>query len=153
MLKFNLVVVPTDFSDHSLRALPYAVGFAEQFGARLALVYVLEPSLQLSDIAWVGVDERAVDADHMSHARASLDHLARERVPDEIACETHVLHGHPVDAIVEFASESGADLIVMATHGRSGLSHVLMGSIAENVVRRAPCPVLTLKSPLAVASD
>ncbi len=153
MLSFNLVVVPTDFSEHSLRALPYAVGFAERFGARLALVYVLEPSLQLSDVAWVGVDERALDADHMSHARVSLETLARERVPDAIECTTHVLHGHPVDAIVEFARESGADLVVMATHGRSGLSHALMGSIAEHVVRRAPCPVLTLKSPMSVSAD
>ncbi len=152
MLQFRLIVVPTDFSDHSLRALPYAAGLAERFGAKLMVVYVSEPSLHVSDIAWIGVDERAVDESHSARARTSLDNLIADRIPGQVDAEGHILSGEPVESIVEFAKESGADLIVMATHGRGGLSHVLMGSVAEHVVRKAPCPVLTLKHPMTVTA-
>jgi len=152
MLKFNLIMVPTDFSDYSLRALPYAVGLAERFDARVQIVYVCEPSLQVSDIAWIGVDERVVDESHTERARTSIHNLIADRVPDTVEATGHVLSGDPVEAIVGFAHEHGADLIVMATHGRGGLSHMLMGSVAEQIVRKASCPVLTLKQPMTVTA-
>lgn len=152
-LKFQVIVVPIDFSDYSLRALPYAVSLAERFDARLKVVYINEPSLQVSDVAWVGVDERTIDEDHLAQSRRALEKLVLDKIPNDIATDAEILTGDPVDKIVSYATDQNADLIVMATHGRGGLSHVLMGSVAEHVVRKAPCPVLTLKQPMTVSAD
>ncbi len=153
MLKFKSIAVPTDFSDHSLRALPYAVSFAERFGARLRIIYVYEPSLQVSDVAWVGVDAHALEEEHGTEARRTLDRILAEQIPDGLEADAEVITGEPVEEIVRFARDEGIDLIVMATHGRGGLSHVLMGSVAGQIVRKAPCPVLTLKHPMTFRAD
>jgi nucleotide-binding universal stress UspA family protein len=73
--------------------------------------------------------------------------IAEERVPKDLDCDTEILFGKPFVEILKFAKEENADLIVMATHGRGAISHLLMGSTAEKVVRKAPCPVLTVKHP------
>lgn len=150
MLSFKIIVVPTDFSDHSLRAIPYAVDLAARYNARLKVIFVNEPSLQVSDVAWVGVDERTLDSDHVREARRHLEKLVLEQVPTDVPTDAEILSGNAVDEIIGFAREVNADLIVMATHGRGGVSHMLMGSTAEHVVRKAPCPVLTLKQPMTV---
>jgi nucleotide-binding universal stress UspA family protein len=152
MLSFNVIVVPTDFSDHSLRALAYAIGLAEKDGAKLAVLYVAEPTLQVSDMAWVGVDDRAMKDEHAEEARRQLEKIVKEKIPDHLVAEADVRTGDAVDEIIQFSDEMGADLIVMATHGRSGLSHMLMGSTAEHVIRKSPCPVLTLKHPMQIVS-
>lgn len=153
MLSFRIIVVPTDFSDHSMRALPYAVDLAAKYDARLKVVFVNEPSLQVSDVAWVGVDERTVNDDHVREARRHLEKLVLEQVPTDVPADAEILTGNAVDEIIRYALDVNADLIVMATHGRSGVSHMLMGSTAEHVVRKAPCPVLTLKQPMTVRTE
>jgi nucleotide-binding universal stress UspA family protein len=153
MLSFRIIVVPTDFSDHSLRALPYAIDLADKYAARLKVVYVNEPALQVSDVAWVGVDERALQADHVREARRHLEKLVLEQVPADVPTDAEILTGNAVDEIIQYALDVNADLVVMATHGRSGVSHMLMGSTAEHVVRKAPCPVLTLKQPMTVRAE
>jgi nucleotide-binding universal stress UspA family protein len=136
------ILVPTDFSDPSTEALATAIAFARLSEAKLDLVhvaveanYVLPPPV---DVAPVAID--------MSHIMARItDSLAAEeaRVREAgLACETAVLVGRPDTEIVERASATGAELIIMGTHGRSGLAHALLGSIAERVVQHAPCPVL-----------
>ena len=152
MISFGVIVVPTDFSDHSLRALPYALGLAEKYGAKVKILYVNEPALQVSDMAWVGVDDRALKDEHVSEARKNMENIIRDQIPPEMAVETQVRSGDAVEEIIHFAEDVGADLIVMATHGRGGLSHILMGSTAEQVIRKASCPVLTLKHPMQVTS-
>lgn len=152
MLNFNVIVVTTDLSDYSLRALPYAIGLAERFEAKLKIVCVNEPALQVSDVAWVGIDPRGTDEERTREARAAIEKIIRENVPKGVAAEAHVFTGNAVENIINFARDTNADLLVMCTHGRSGLSHVLMGSTAEAVVRRSPCPVLTLKQPMPVAA-
>jgi len=152
LISFSVIVVPTDFSDHSLRALPYALGLAEKYSSKLTILYVNEPALQVSDMAWVGVDDRALKDEHVSDARKNMERIMREQIPDDISAETVVRGGDAVEEIIRFAEEAGADLIVMATHGRGGLSHILMGSTAEQVIRKASCPVLTLKHPMQVTS-
>jgi nucleotide-binding universal stress UspA family protein len=146
-------VVPTDFSDYSMRALPYAVDLASRYNARLKVVFVNEPSLHVSDVAWVGVDERTVSDDHAREARRHLEKLVLEFVPADVPADAEILSGNAVDEIIRFSSDVNADLIIMATHGRSGVSHMLMGSTAEQVVRKAPCPVLTLKQPMTIRSE
>jgi nucleotide-binding universal stress UspA family protein len=151
-MSFSVIVVPTDFSDHSLRALPYALGLAEKYDAEVKILYVNEPALQVSDMAWVGVDDRALKDEHVSEARQNMERIMRDQIPPEITVQTEVRSGDAVEEIIRFAGDAGADLIVMATHGRSGLSHILMGSTAEQVIRKASCPVLTLKHPMQVTS-
>ncbi len=150
MLNFNVIIVTTDLSEYSQRALPYAVGLAERFDAQLKLVCVNEPALQVSDIAFVGIDPRVSQREHAAVIRDSLAKIVAG-LP-KIDVEAKVLDGNAVDQIVKYASEVNADLIVSCTHGRTGLSHVLMGSTAEALVRRSPCPVLTLKQPMPVAA-
>jgi nucleotide-binding universal stress UspA family protein len=152
MLSFRVIVVPTDFSDHSLRALSYALGLAGKYDADVKILFVNEPGLQVSDMAWVGVDERSLKDEHVKEARANLDMIIREQIPPDMAVEAIIRSGDAVDEIIAYADEVSADLIVMATHGRTGLSHMLMGSTAEQVIRRASCPVLTLKHPMHVTS-
>ena len=152
MLSFKTIVVPTDFSDYSLRALAYAIGLAEMYEVKVKLVYVNEPALHVSDIAWVGIDERARNASQLKKAQENLDKIVSEQIPAGVSSEAVVLSGDAVDEIIRYADEVEAGLIVMATHGRTGISHILMGSTAEHVVRRATCPVLTLKQPMQVMS-
>jgi len=153
MLAFKVIVVPTDFSDHSLRAIPYAVSLAEKFNARLKVVFVSEPALQVADVAWVGIDERSMSQEHLEEARRNLERIALEQVPTDVQVDAEVLSGDAVEAVIAYARDVNADLVVMATHGRSGLSHMLMGSVAEQIVRKAPCPVLTLKQPMPVSTS
>jgi nucleotide-binding universal stress UspA family protein len=153
MLNFNVVVVTTDLSDYSLRALPYAVGLAERFDARLKILCINEPAVPISDMTWAGVDVHATDEALLKEARHTLDRILREQVPKGVEAEATVVTGNAVDGIIRFAREQNADLLVMCTHGRTGLSHVLMGSTAEAVVRQAPCPVLTLRQPMPVAAS
>jgi universal stress protein A len=152
MLNFNVIVVTTDLSDYSLRALPYAVGLAERFDARLKILCINEPAVPISDMTWAGVDVHATDDALLKEAGHTLDRIIREQVPRGVEAEATVVTGNAVDGIIEFAREQNADLLVMCTHGRTGLSHVLMGSTAEAVVRQAPCPVLTLRQPMTVAA-
>jgi nucleotide-binding universal stress UspA family protein len=152
VLNFNVIVVPTDLSDYSLRALPYAIGLAERFDARLKILCINEPAVPISDVTWAGIDVHSTDDALLVEARQTLDKIIREQVPGEVDVEASVITGNPVEGIIQYAREQNADLLVMCTHGRTGLSHVLMGSTAEAVVRRAPCPVLTLRQPMPVAA-
>jgi nucleotide-binding universal stress UspA family protein len=152
-LSFRVILVPIDFSDHSLRALPYALGLAEMYGAEVKLLYVSEPALQVSDMAWVGVDEEVLKGEHVDDALDHLERIIRDHIRSEVTAQAVVRSGDAVDEIIQFAEEVDVDLIVMATHGRSGLAHILMGSTAEQIIRRASCPVLTLKHPMQVTSS
>jgi nucleotide-binding universal stress UspA family protein len=150
MLNFNVIVMTTDLSDYSLRALPYAIGLAERFDAKLRILCINEPTLPVADAAWGGFDVRATDNALLAEARATLEKIMRDQVPPGLDVEASVITGNAVESIIDFARDQNADLLVMCTHGRTGLSHVLMGSTAEAVVRRAPCPVLTLRQPMPV---
>jgi nucleotide-binding universal stress UspA family protein len=147
MVAFKEIVVPTDFSDHSLRGLDYAVEIADRFSSGLKLVYVIEPLLQAADLSWTTVDFEELNTAHKESAEKQLTQIREERIPKGIPADTVILFGKPFVEIVKFAKNENCDLIVMATHGRGAVSHILMGSTAEKVVRKAPCPVLTVKHP------
>lgn len=141
------ILVPVDFSAHSELALRYATALASRVGASVDLFHVVEDSV--ANGAW-GSEFFIPD---FSEFRARLVEegqrlLERYRtlVGDAgIPIHTAVHVGQPAQTITEYATTLGADLIVMGTHGRSGLSHLLMGSVAERVIRSAPCPVLTVR--------
>jgi universal stress protein A len=136
------ILFPTDLSNVTDGALSLATSLARDNGATLIIVHVEE-----LPIAY-GVGEMYFDA--LGPTRQKLRTMLEAILPSDptVACEHHLIPGEPASAIVDFAKEKNIDLIVMGTHGRTGLKRVLMGSIAEAVVRSAPCPVLSYK-PLA----
>ena len=165
-MAFTHVLVPTDFSDPSTHALRHAIAEATLHHAKVTLLHVLPPRAG-PDVyyvtgapeagpqggfdlitggppgAYLSSESTVLRRDPNEEARAQL----RDLVPDTFhdAWDVEVAAGDPADTIVRVARERHADLIVMGTHGRTGLQHVLLGSVAEKVVRFAPCPVLTLR--------
>ena len=139
------ILVPTDFSTTSDAALEFAKTVAQTFGASLHLLHVFEDPIVAG-----GFTEAY--APLPSDLRASMVEDARKqlakRLPDEervrFRATTEVVSGFPAMGIVEYAQDHQIDLIVMGTHGRSGMSHLFVGSVAERVVRLAACPVLTV---------
>jgi nucleotide-binding universal stress UspA family protein len=138
------ILVPVDFSANSTRALDYAQGLALRFDAALHLVHVCETPTMLASM-----DAYAIAYSDWSQRLG--DEAERQLVKVAAALEakvtTEVLFGNPPLAIVEAAETNDADLIVMGTHGHGAMMHVLMGNVAERVVRTAPCPVLTVREP------
>jgi nucleotide-binding universal stress UspA family protein len=88
-----------------------------------------------------------MDNQQLAEAQRVIEKIVLDVVPDNVPADATVLYGDAVSRIIDYASDTNADLVVMATHGRTGVSHALLGSVAEQVVRKAPCPVLTLKNP------
>ncbi len=141
------ILVPTDFSKASILALEAANLLARQNQARVTLVHVFQPRGVLFG-AEPGLEEgHGIAKDVEEKLHAELEKTARERFPDVAKVKTAVVvNESPVNGILEFAERKHVDLIVISTHGRSGLSRMLIGSVAEKIVRHASCPVLTLRS-------
>ncbi len=163
-MSFQHILAPTDFSTLSNDALAYAFREAKLHGATLTLMHVLQhhthpevhyirggPEMAQGMATDLGrmipvsppVQPTVVRRDYVEEADREL----RELIPEVFSqpCHTRVEHGDPADAIVRVAEELDIDLVVMVTHGRTGLSHVLLGSVAEKVIRHAPCPVLAVR--------
>jgi universal stress protein A len=140
--KLKRILVPLDFSECSKKALQYAIPFARQFGASLSLLNVVQPYYPVSDM--VPMDVETLELRMRETSEAELAVVRKSLDPDLKA--TAVLRvGNPHVEIVRAARDLDADLIILSTHGRTGLSHVLMGSTSERVVRHAGCPVLVLR--------
>ncbi|MEO8400112.1 MAG: universal stress protein [Ignavibacteriaceae bacterium] len=142
------VLVPIDFSDYSKGALKYAIDFVKAFNAELILIYVVEPVIYPPDFSMGQIAMPAVDVEMDKRADEELDSLTKKEIPDDTKVKKIVKTGKPFVEIIETASEENVDLIIIATHGHTGVEHILFGSTAEKVVRKAPCPVLTLRSPI-----
>jgi len=138
------ILVPIDFSDCSRKALQYAVPLARQFGSRLLLVHVM-PVHYFVGSEFGPVDVPVPQQEMRENSERALERLAREEIGDAVPVSTRVCRGQPVQEIVAVAREESVDLILLSTHGHTGLKHVLLGSVAENVVRYAPCPVLVVR--------
>lgn len=143
LVQIRSILVPIDFSDTSEKALRYAVRMADQFGSKITLLNVVQP-VATPDFAYYPLmleTDKARDA-----AKARLDTLCRKLiVPSRLIERTVVRYGTPFTEITAAAKSLKVDLIILTTHGYTGLKHVLMGSTAERVVRHAPCPVLTVR--------
>jgi len=141
MLPIRTIVHPTDFSANSQNAWEMACLLARDYRARLLLVHVEPPLPSYADLG-------AVPPEPVDH-RALERQLAQIKATDAtLSVSRTLLVGNVASEINRFAEENQADLIVMGTHGRTGLGRMLMGSVAEMVLRRASCPVLTIKTPL-----
>jgi nucleotide-binding universal stress UspA family protein len=142
------VLVPIDFSDYSKSALKYATDFAQNFNAEMFLVYVVEPVIYPPDFSMGQIAIPSVNAEWDIKAKEELDKLAASEIPDTVKVQTIIKTGKPFLEIIETAADEDVDIIIIATHGHSGMEHILFGSTAEKVVRKAPCPVLTLREPI-----
>ena len=147
MLEIRSILAPTDFSAHSERAVRYACGLAERLEAELHLVHILSEILPAGpDPLLMPVMPPEYYEENEERARETLGRLLDPAWGQPRSVVTAVRWGSPVEAIVAYAADLRVDLLVIATHGRTGLSHVLLGSVAERIVREAPCPVLTIRS-------
>ena len=144
---YRRILWPTDFSPIAKVALPYAIDLAADGGAELVLLHVLTPPAPYAVPEISGTLREQIEQKNRAAAREELRKLAAGVKDPKIRTHTVLTKGVPFDQILRVAKRLRCDLIVLATHGRTGLAHVLMGSVAENVVRRAPCPVLTVRPP------
>ena len=150
-LTIKTILVPTDFSDHSDGALDYAVALATQFKAALHLVHVYPiPSLAAAAMDGAIVSLPELEAELRTAAETAMAQLVA-RISG-VPVSTEIAVGNPPACIVAVAAERGVDLIVMGTHGRGPFMHLMLGSVAERVVRMAPCPVLTTRQPKLAAT-
>lgn len=146
MARFKKILVPTDFSSHSVAATVLAAELAQRFEAAVTLLHVFEPSYYTAaeGYPFVTPDEvRRVMARHkeaLAVAQREAQAAGAQRV------DSQLVQGSAASEVVALAKSGSYDLIVMGTHGRTGLKHALMGSVAEKIVRTSPCPVLTVRS-------
>jgi universal stress protein A len=139
-MNIHHILTPIDFSEHSKQAMTYAFELAEKFGAKLSLLHVIEVPVYAIEVYLPMQDlEQA--------ARRELALLLPEAEASGVDVTRLVEMGVPSQKILETAAAEQVDMIVMATHGRTGLAHLVMGSVAERVVRMASCPVLTIRPP------
>jgi nucleotide-binding universal stress UspA family protein len=139
------ILVPIDFSVHSKNALKYAVPIAEKFGASLRLVYVVEPTIYPADLGFGQVVLPGVEDELREKGAEELAALIGKEIGKRMKASSSVRTGNPHQEILLEAEEQGVDLIIVATHGHSGVEHMLFGSTADRVVRNARCPVMTIR--------
>jgi len=146
MLPFKKILYPTDFSDPSYEALKAANELALHFSAELCVIHVVSPVVQPpadpsgSALLVLQEEEKA--------ARSSLEEMVTKRISKKLLVHQFVVLGAAAEEIIQVSQKERVDLIVIATHGQTGWRHLVFGSVAEKVVRLAPCPVLTIRAPL-----
>jgi len=146
MIKISNILVATDFRPTSESALNYGREFARTFGATLHVLHVLENPMMHAGPEAVGVDFTRIQAELEAGAQQSLDRCVTPEDREQLKAVTAIrTGGTPAHEIAGYAKARGIDVIIMGTHGRGLVSHFLLGSVAEKVVRTAPCPVLTVR--------
>ncbi len=146
MITIRCILVPTDFSDCATRAVRYAAELADKFNAELILLHVVPDSVLALPDAVMPTPAPMADLNALTAAgKSGLTNLIAALQLESRNPRTEVRLGSPEQEIVTAATDLHADLVCIATHGRSGLARVLLGSVAEMVVRHAPCPVLTVR--------
>jgi universal stress protein A len=152
--EIHRILVPLDFSPASDRALAYAVALSTEFGAPLYLLHVIEDRLITGpwpSEVYLG-ELPKLREDLVKDAERRMRQCLESLAADGITATGEVLIGGPSHVIIEQAAEVNADLLVMGTHGRTGITHLLIGSVAERVIRHAPCPVFVVRERKAAAT-
>lgn len=145
MINIKRILVPTDFSDSGKTALRYAVAFADQFAAAVDLLHVIEMPPPNSLMGMIPLHELCQDM--TEQANAKLEELHSMWADYSFPVRKIVLEGSAFVEIVRHAKKNNTDLIIMGTHGYGAVAHMLLGSVAERTVRKASCPVMTVRSP------
>jgi nucleotide-binding universal stress UspA family protein len=141
--KLKRILVPIDFSDCSKKALQYAIPLAKEHQAAITLLYVVPTSYALGEYG--GIAYASIEAEMRLTGDQKLAQLTVDEIRGEVPADAMVCTGSATAEIISTAKTLPADLIVLSTHGRTGLKHVVLGSVAEEVVRHAPCPVLVVR--------
>lgn len=145
-MKIKKILVAIDFSKLSYEALDYAIDLARDLGARLSVIYVVEP-LEFAGVDVLGgtpIATQSIVDEHLKQAKLELERVKTRKLAGLEGATTAVRMGRPAEEIVAAGGKGKANLIVLGTHGRSGLSHLLMGSVSERVVRHSQCPVVVV---------
>ncbi|MCH7987587.1 MAG: universal stress protein [Planctomycetes bacterium] len=146
MINLKRILLPTDFSDNSKIASNYACALTEQFGSELHLLHVVQDLVAMVPEPGLAFPP---PGDYMGEMQASAEKALDQLLDPEWTKGKTIVkstrQGPPFLEIIRYARENDIDLIVLGTHGRSGLAHALLGSVAEKIVRKAPCPVLTVR--------
>lgn len=146
-LQLKKILVPIDFSDYSKPALLCARDFATMFNSEIILVNVVEPIIYPPDFSMGQIALPPLTIELDTAAKDELEKFAKRELPPSIKFKTVVRIGKPFLEIIETAKDEDVDLIIIPSHGRTGIEHILFGSTADKVVQKAPCPVLTLREP------
>lgn len=145
MKDFKTILFATDFSDSSDYAFQYAYSLARKFEARLLLVHVINEPVDLRGFYVPHISFEKLEEEIEEGAKKMMEKFCRTHIRDYDNYETLIVPGIPYDEVIKKATENSADLIVLGTHGRTGLDHVLFGSTAEKIVRKSPVPVMTIR--------
>jgi len=148
MAFYRKILLTTDFSDYSKVAIPHAVTMVRQFDSELLVLHVLEPLLTPVDFAWgpLALSEDW-EEQRTGHSKEFLNDWVVSELPTDISVTPILAHATPIREILHTIREKNIELVVMATHGQTGIAHALFGSTSEKVVRRSPVPVLTVRRP------
>lgn len=141
------ILIPTDFSESSRNAFRYAIELNAVFHARLFLIHVLQDFTEFSEYNLSPSILPQLYLEFEENAAKRLEEMVSGMVPPATHCDTYILHGVPFYEIIQFSQREKVDLIVIGTRGRTGIKHVLFGHTAEKVVKKAHCPVLSVKDP------
>ncbi len=145
MKEFKTIVFATDFSENSDYAFEYAISISEKYHARLVLVHVVSEPLSFNGFYVPHISFEKLEEELREGARRMMDRFCEVHLKGFENYESHILRGFPFDQIIKKAEEVEADMILLGTHGRTGLDHVIFGSTAEKVVRKSPIPVMTIR--------
>jgi nucleotide-binding universal stress UspA family protein len=147
MVTLKKILFPTDFSDFSSYAASFGISFAYDYGAKLYVLHVVEISLNIAQTLLAHDSMEELSAKAAELGREELESASPPELLAKLDYEVACIRGKPFLEIIRFARDKEIDMIVMGTHGRSALESTLMGSTAERVVRKAPCPVFTVRKP------
>lgn len=148
MKRFERILLATDFSDYSEVACEYAVTLAKTFNSSLLVLHVINEPVDLRGFYVPHISFEQLEQEIENGATKMLETFCQENLKDFSGYETMVIAGVPYEEIIRMATEKESSLIVIGTHGRTGLDHLIFGSTAERVVRGAPCPVMTIRLPV-----
>jgi nucleotide-binding universal stress UspA family protein len=145
MIRLKTILFPTDFSETSQEAARYAISFAREFKAKVFVLHVVNEKIFTESNMPRVVSIEELEREMTEEARKRLKTLVPAEEAEGLDWETVIRQGEPFIEIIRFAKDQDVDLIVIGTHGRSGFEHIIFGSTAEKVVRKAPCPVLSVR--------
>ncbi len=146
MTEIKRILFPTDFSEMTEQVLSYVLSLADKYGAKVDLLHVVHELADMSGFYVPHISYDVIEKEMEAAAKENMEKFCEEHLKGRVDYEIHTRRGVPFNEIIKAARELGVDLIVMGTHGKTGLDHVLFGSTAEKVVRKSPVPVLTVRT-------
>lgn len=147
MKPFDKILIAIDFSENSTYAFDYALALAKQFNSELTLLHVINEPVDLRGFYVPHISFEQLEKEIEAGAASMMEAFCTEKLKDHTAYQSCIVTGVPYEEIIRKAKETEASLIVLGTHGRTGLDHLIFGSTAERVVRGSSCPVLTIRLP------